>query len=273
MRLKRFIMSEEKKSHIPGIYNYCDRWCERCKFTSQCLLFTNESKITTHQLLNNGELPDLNDIFDAEDEKENDDNLPFEDFDDDDEFEFGNDEEDEDPFLNDIPEFDDKEYEEERKQRDETVKQNVLVILGDEYFRKAHSLLEILEEKYKLHSIIKDKEENQLILNFYENYQVVEWFHMFIFVKIRRALSGKWRYDKEADEEMKEFEAYDMNGTAKIALIAVEDSIKALNKLFDTNSEFKNEISALLVIAGKLLNEMEIAFPDCRKFVRPGIDE
>ncbi len=274
MNLKRFIMSEEKKSHIPGIYNYCDRWCERCKFTSQCLLFTNESKITTHQLLNNGELPNLNDIFDVEDEKGNDDDLSFEDFDDDDDdFEFGDNEEDDDPFLNDLPEYDDKQYEEEKKQRDEAVKQNILVRLSDEYFNKAHSLLGIVEEKYKLHSIVKDNEENKLILTLYENYQVVEWFHMFIFVKIRRALSGKWRYDKEADEEMKEFETYDMNGTAKIALIAVEDSIKALNKLFDSAYEFKNEISALLVIAGKLLNEMEKEFPDCRKFVRPGLDE
>jgi len=23
--------------YIPGIYNYCDRWCERCPFTSRCL--------------------------------------------------------------------------------------------------------------------------------------------------------------------------------------------------------------------------------------------
>ncbi|MBE9580884.1 MAG: hypothetical protein IMF18_04620, partial [Proteobacteria bacterium] len=25
---------------IKGIYNYCDRWCERCPFTSRCLNFT-----------------------------------------------------------------------------------------------------------------------------------------------------------------------------------------------------------------------------------------
>ncbi len=25
---------------IPGIYNYCDRWCERCPQTSHCLNFT-----------------------------------------------------------------------------------------------------------------------------------------------------------------------------------------------------------------------------------------
>ncbi len=24
---------------IPGIYNYCDRWCERCPFTSRCMNF------------------------------------------------------------------------------------------------------------------------------------------------------------------------------------------------------------------------------------------
>lgn len=29
----------EKTNHIPGIYNYCDRWCERCSFTARCLNF------------------------------------------------------------------------------------------------------------------------------------------------------------------------------------------------------------------------------------------
>jgi len=24
---------------ISGIYNYCDRWCERCNFTSRCLVY------------------------------------------------------------------------------------------------------------------------------------------------------------------------------------------------------------------------------------------
>jgi len=23
--------------YVKGIYNYCDRWCERCPFTSRCL--------------------------------------------------------------------------------------------------------------------------------------------------------------------------------------------------------------------------------------------
>lgn len=28
--------------HIPGIYNYCDRWCERCLLTTRCLTFASE---------------------------------------------------------------------------------------------------------------------------------------------------------------------------------------------------------------------------------------
>ena len=24
---------------IPGIYNYCDSWCERCLYTSRCMNF------------------------------------------------------------------------------------------------------------------------------------------------------------------------------------------------------------------------------------------
>ena len=33
--------------HIPGIYNYCDRWCERCSFTSRCLNYKmSEEKLS-----------------------------------------------------------------------------------------------------------------------------------------------------------------------------------------------------------------------------------
>jgi len=27
---------------IPGIYNYCNRWCERCLYTEKCRLFADE---------------------------------------------------------------------------------------------------------------------------------------------------------------------------------------------------------------------------------------
>jgi hypothetical protein len=30
---------------IAGIFNYCDRWCERCSFTSRCRLFADENEM------------------------------------------------------------------------------------------------------------------------------------------------------------------------------------------------------------------------------------
>jgi len=33
-RLKKLA---DNPNNIQGIYNYCDRWCERCTFTSRCL--------------------------------------------------------------------------------------------------------------------------------------------------------------------------------------------------------------------------------------------
>lgn len=34
----------QNPNFISGIYNYCDRWCERCQFTSRCLLYALEKK-------------------------------------------------------------------------------------------------------------------------------------------------------------------------------------------------------------------------------------
>jgi predicted protein tyrosine phosphatase len=36
---------------IPGIYNYCDRWCERCPFTSRCLIGIDRSIAAWKMLL------------------------------------------------------------------------------------------------------------------------------------------------------------------------------------------------------------------------------
>ncbi len=40
-------MPVERDEHgfIPGIHNYCDRWCERCPFSSRCRAFAIEMTI------------------------------------------------------------------------------------------------------------------------------------------------------------------------------------------------------------------------------------
>jgi hypothetical protein len=75
------------------------------------------------------------------------------------------------------------------------------------------------------------------------------------------------------DEDMVNFRGYNMNGSAKISVIALRKLTKALNKLFDKMSEFKNDILNLLVPAGELLNMAEIEFPGYISFIGPGFDE
>jgi hypothetical protein len=36
-------------NHISGIYIYCDRWCERCTFTSRCAVFESEQNLSQEE--------------------------------------------------------------------------------------------------------------------------------------------------------------------------------------------------------------------------------
>src|SRR6185295_12735447 len=44
---------------ISGIYNYCDRWCERCAFSSRCFLYATE---TADPDLDAPDVRDLNNV-------------------------------------------------------------------------------------------------------------------------------------------------------------------------------------------------------------------
>src|SRR6185436_11159869 len=35
---------------IDGIFNYCDRWCERCYFTSRCRVFEQAGELTPEEI-------------------------------------------------------------------------------------------------------------------------------------------------------------------------------------------------------------------------------
>ena len=35
-------MNSNKENFIDSIYNYCDRWCERCEYTDRCRLYSME---------------------------------------------------------------------------------------------------------------------------------------------------------------------------------------------------------------------------------------
>lgn len=56
MNKKDILRMAKDPRYISGIYNYCDRWCERCPFTSRCLTYAMEKEdfedTTTRDLSN-----------------------------------------------------------------------------------------------------------------------------------------------------------------------------------------------------------------------------
>ncbi|MDY6988583.1 MAG: hypothetical protein SWQ30_11065 [Thermodesulfobacteriota bacterium] len=40
MNKEDLLKQAKDERYISGIYNYCDRWCERCPFTSRCMNFS-----------------------------------------------------------------------------------------------------------------------------------------------------------------------------------------------------------------------------------------
>lgn len=253
-------MSEEKKSHIIGIYNYCDRWCEKCSFTDRCLVFTQESKIISHEIMNDGELPDLEDIMKDLPDFEDEDELFEGDFDEDDFF---------DP-ADDLPNDD---YEEKFKEMERRVDNHPLTKMGNDYFEKSDQLLKELHNNYDFYNLIPEKIEDEKLKLIYPHFETVAYYHTFIYVKIKRALSGKEDLNDEFDDDLKDAASSDMNGTAKVVAISLNNSIAALNNLFNLLSKYEDQLEELMILAGKLLNLLEVEFPDYKNFIRPGFDE
>jgi len=250
-----FFMKHEKKEYIDGIFNYCDRWCEKCTFTSNCRLFSNESKIYTYEILSDSKLPDSEEIIKQglKDFEEIED--VFKDFEFEDELDLY--EEEEEEIIASLSK-EKKEYEIEK--------------LSKIYSDKAHLFLKSLDNKFILSNADYKKKEEPKIRLVYENFEIVSWYHMFIMVKIKRAIGGKGELKIGMDEFDNEISSYDMNGSSKIAAIGIKESQKALNNLLSLVKEYSSEIEDMLVLLGKILNCINQEFPDYNKFKRPGFD-
>jgi hypothetical protein len=246
----------EDKNYIAGIYNYCDRWCEKCTFTVNCMLFTKESRIITKELLKNHELTDIKDAM----------------------FPLPPDEDEQEEHLEQAEE---ELYEEDDYYEDEDLPpheselsrpMHLLEVLSDEYFDKTHTFLDELFEKYKLYRPLNERQDNPKINSIFNQFEVINWYHTFIGAKITRALMAKSDLIND-DEDIKEFAMQDINGSAKVAAIGITKSIESLNRLYLILDSYHTVISELLILAGKILNHLDLEFPGYKDFIRPGLDK
>jgi hypothetical protein len=236
---------------IPGISIYCDRWCERCAFTSRCLQFRIEAEETDRgNALQN---------FDAL-------NLQFWQ-------EMGEalvqamrlireiaakegidpDELQKETVFSEPPES------LQRDAREHPCASAALLYAGmvNEWFAAADELPVTVESLLTNPPPVIE-----------EPIQVIRHYQYFIYPKIVRAVEGRLSQQVAAGSEL----GTDAAGTAKVALIAIDRSLAAWSLLYEEYPELEDNTLSILLHLDRLLRSVEVVFPAARAFLRPGFD-
>ena len=205
---------------IPGIYNYCDRWCERCSMTSRCATYAIEQlQDASEDSDENGEdtmieaLGKLDELFQltirmihqtAEEMgldlnettvSESDETEPPE----------GNTDSE---FL--LPEA--KEYADAAsKWFDHASEEDIWPFLQKAWQKS-------IELNLPGESPLAEAEQTQ------DAFEVINWYQFQIQVKLQRAIRSQQRAEGRDDYD---FEQSDADGSAKVALIGLDKSIEA----------------------------------------------
>lgn len=248
--------------YISGIYNYCDRWCERCPFTSRCLNYAVEKEdfgeMVSRDLNNKAFWDKLQLIFQQTKEMitelamERGINLNSLDM------EFTSTE-----ISLQMDELKNHELSKEARHYSEMV---------DMWFESEHSLFEQREDE--LNTMVKlgigDDKPYTEADEITDAVEVIRWYQHQIYVKLLRALTQ----DKSVDTQKEDNSLQnDSNGSALVALIAIDRSIGAWGRLQKYFPEKTDNILSILLHLDRALRRIEQEFPDARKFPRPGFDD
>ncbi|MBN2542807.1 hypothetical protein JXI42_08045 [bacterium] len=264
-------MAKPQKSdldkYISGIYNYCDRWCERCSMTEKCYLYAEDQKrIQVH--LKKGEDPYDMDIV-IKDIEENFKNT----------FKMIRDFAEEEGI--DLDDLSDVEYKEPVPEK------HPVFQLAHRYFMMANKYLKKIRDTIQEFGIDLSK-KIQIFPSTIEHvdrlkevgncYEVILWYHTLISAKVYRALCSTRFGDDENKDELDEVDIYDSDGSAKVAYISIIKSLAALRDLHTwfeeiDNKELQDETLSLLVVVDKLRRMVDSVFPGHKDFKRPGFDD
>jgi len=115
-------------------------------------------------------------------------------------------------------------------------------------------------EETELLSDMKEKNPK-----FFDAIEVIYFYNFFISAKIFRALIHDDDFDPNEIQT-------DANGSAKIALIAIDRLIAAWSVAIENLKDHEDEILKFLISLAEIRKQTEITFPLARKFVRSGFD-
>lgn len=244
---------------ISGIYNYCDRWCERCSFTSRCLLYAMEqrewSDPATRDISNEAFWQKLHAVFQQTMEMIK---------------EFA-----EEQGI-DLESLDvQSEMEEEARQRERTEKHKLSRAalryskMVQDWFKTEKTLFREKEAELneKLNWGLDESQQHAEAARIVDAVEIIRWYQHQIYVKIMRGLLSA-EEDKQQDEDFLK----DSDGSIKVALIGIDRSITAWGILQEHFPEKTDYILTILLHLDRLRRSCEKEFPGARSFVRPGFD-
>lgn len=230
--------------NIPFIHNYCDRWCERCEFTSRCAVYEMEQDTTDEErdIHNAAFWNRLTAIFkDAQSmlrEKA---------------AEFGID----------VDAIDYEEIEAKQKIADAKIHSQKLTKLAQKYSEDSEKILDSKDEWLKF-SPGDENAQNELL-------SILYWYQYFIFAKVSRGFHGITDLDGEEETEELTDTQSDANGSIKIALIAIDRSIMGWTLLLSEENDAT--LRPLINLLEKIRRKCFDKFPHAKDFIRPGFDE
>lgn len=249
--------------NIPFIHNYCDRWCERCRFVDRCAVGNSEKLLET----------ELKMELALTEEKRNE--IMWQ--------HVANNFAETARLLEKMIEEAGLDYEEicrEAKEnpppetvlteRQEVLKQLTMDYATDmmDWTKKNPNIFQ--PEDLTNRALVQTDDPEQFLRTIKDAIETVHWFCFFISVKSQRAFSGKQEDVYDTQEELLQS---DHNGSAKVALIAVGRSIEAWEVLMKAFPEIDFVILGYLAQLQKISRNLLLEFPDAGKFIRPGFDE
>jgi hypothetical protein len=248
---------------IDGIFNYCDRWCERCYFTSRCRVFDQVGELTPEDLdISNKKFWDgiSKNFMDAKQmlteaaEKHGID-------------------------IEKLTKTEFEEFENKQEQSRKIVKESELGKLTKNYIGLANKWLKNNEHIREIQKdvlqqmdlgIQSDEKTLSYVQTIKDCLEIVQWYLFMIGVKFNRALSGK--LEDDGWEEANGFQK-DSDGSAKVAIISTRRSFDAWLKLYELLPNQEENLIPILGLLQKILKKGEEDFPNAKNFIRPGFDE
>ncbi|MFP4620917.1 MAG: hypothetical protein ACLFM7_06365 [Bacteroidales bacterium] len=249
--------SDAQNNYIPNIHKYCDLWCTKCPFSDRCgrhRIYKHISPGGTPDFLNQIRenvqklQEEINDITSKQGMKPG--NQP----------------------IDEIAERKEQEKKAYSKNHilTKTAKKYMVMAMG--WFANNHKL--IMKSGYQLLQNIKlgirGEETEEEATAVYDAFELIGWYCNHIRVRLEEAISGEYEFKKLPEKMNKPTEA---DGQAKAALIEMDRSLAAWNKLQNYFPDAGDDILDVQIFLDNLKKDTEKHFPQARDFVRPGFDE